>query len=148
MQTIVVKAMLIVRNGLPASLGAAQAGGKLLFSRGFDTVKKEAFLRPLGGHVEFGETGEETIKREMQEEVGCDALDARFVFVVENLFTYNGKQSHEIILMYEGKLADESLYRKEKFMFMEGERETEAGWYSKADVEKEGVNIYPPFTYF
>lgn len=129
--------MLIVRNG-----------DKLLFSRGFDTVKKEAFLRPLGGHVEFGETGVETIRREMQEEVGCDALDVKFVSVVENIFTYNGKQRHEIILMYEGKLANESLYRKNTFTFLEGERETEAGWFSKTDVEKEGVPLFPPFSYF
>ncbi|MSU56544.1 MAG: NUDIX domain-containing protein [Candidatus Taylorbacteria bacterium] len=137
MSAIIVKAMLIVRNG-----------DKLLFSRGDDTVKKESFLRPLGGHVEFGETGAVTIRREMQEEVGCDALDVRYVSTIENIFSYNGKQGHEIILMYEGKLADVSLYRKEKFMFMEGERETEAGWFSKADVEKENIPIYPPFNYF
>ena len=137
MQTIIVKAMLVVRNG-----------NKLLFSRGFDTGKKEAFLRPLGGHVEFGETGAETIRREMQEEVGCDALDVWFVSAVENLFTYNGKQQHEIILMYEGRLADESLYAKANFSFMEGERKTEARWFSKEDVEKEGLAIYPPFKYF
>ncbi|MSU56479.1 MAG: NUDIX domain-containing protein [Candidatus Taylorbacteria bacterium] len=137
MQTIIVKAMLVVRNG-----------NKLLFSRGFDTGKKEAFLRPLGGHMEFGEIGAETVRREMQEEVGCDVLDVKFISAVENLFTYNGKQGHEIILMYEGKLADESLYRKDKFMFMEGKRETEAGWYSKADVAKENIPIFPPFNYF
>ncbi len=137
MQDIVVKAMLIARSR-----------DKLLFSRGFDTVKEEAFLRPLGGHVEFGETGAETIRREMQEEVGCGALNVQFVSAFENLFTYNGKQGHEIVLMYEGELADESLYRKERFMFMEGERETEAGWYSKADVEDEGIPVFPPFSYF
>jgi ADP-ribose pyrophosphatase YjhB (NUDIX family) len=135
---IVVKAMCIFRR----------ADGKLLFSRGYDSVKKEAFLRPLGGHVEFGETGEETIRREMREEIGCEALHVKFLSVIENRFTYNGEQKHEIILMYEGKLADESLYRKERFMFVEGERETEAGWYSKVDVEKEGLPVYPPFSYF
>lgn len=134
---ITVKAMLIVRND-----------DKLLFSRGFDTVKKEAFLRPLGGHVEFGETGAETIRREMLEEVDCDALNIRFVSVVENIFIYNGKQGHEIILMYEGKLANETLREREKFLFKEGRREVEAGWYSKADVENERLSIYPPFPYF
>ena len=134
---IIVKAMLIVRNG-----------DKLLFSRGFDTVKREAFLRPLGGHVEFGETGAKTIRREMKEEVGCDALEVRFVSVLENVFTYNGKQGHEIVLVYEGELADESLYRKNTFTFMEGERETEAGWYSKEKVAKEGIPVFPPFPYF
>lgn len=137
MSFIVVKAMLIVRNG-----------EKLLFSRGYDEIKKQAFLRPLGGHVEFGERGEETIKREMREEVGCDALQVQFVSAIENLFTYNGKKGHEIVLVYEGKLADESLYKKDSFSFTEDERASVAGWFSRADVEKEGIPIYPPFAYF
>lgn len=137
MEAIVITSMLIVRNG-----------NKLLFSRGYDEIKKQAFLRPLGGHVEFGETGVETIKREMLEEVGCEALDVRFVSAIENLFTYNGEQGHEIILVYEGKLANESLYKKDSFAFMEGDRQSEARWFSKADVEKEGIPIYPPFKYF
>jgi bifunctional pyridoxal-dependent enzyme with beta-cystathionase and maltose regulon repressor activities len=134
MSQIVVKAMLIVRNG-----------EKLLFSRGYDSVKKQPFLRPLGGHVEFGETGEETIKREMQEEVECAALDIRFLSVVENLFTYNGKKGHELVLVYEGRLSDESLYRKDTLVFMEGDRKSEASWFSRIDVEKEDIPIYPPF---
>lgn len=129
--------MLIVRNE-----------DKLLFQRGYDDAKKEAFLRSLGGHVEFGETGEETIKREMQEEVGCDALNVKFLSLIENRFTYNGEKRHEIILFYDGELADKSLYEKESFSFMEGERKEEAGWFSKADIEEEGLPIYPAFTYF
>src|SRR3989338_197340 len=110
MSSIIVKAMLIVRNG-----------DKLLFSRGFDDVKKQAFLRPLGGHVEFGEKGEETIRREMREELGCDTRNIRFVKALENIFTYRGKHGHEIILAYEGELADKSLYTKDIFMFLDGE---------------------------
>ena len=148
MPHVIVKAMLLVRKGLPAATGTAQAGEKLLFSRGYDEVKKEAFLRPLGGHVEFGEKGEETIRREMQEEVGCDALNVRFISTFENLFTYNGKQGHEIVLVYEGTLADKALYEKDSFTFMEGDRKSEACWLSKGEVEQEGVPIYPPFPYF
>lgn len=98
--------------------------------------------------MEFGEKGEEMIRREMKEELGCGALDARFLSVVENLFTYRGKHGHEIVLVYDGRLADESFYKKDAFIFFEGERETEAGWFSKADVEKEGIPIYPLFDYF
>ena len=147
MSHIVIKAMLIVRN-LPAPGGGQAGGEKLLFSRGFDEVKKQAFLRPLGGHVEFGEKGEETIRREMKEELGCDAFHLRFVGVIENLFTYRGEKCHEIILAYEGELADKSFYKKDMFTFLEGERETKAGWFSKADVEREGIPVYPPFGYF
>ena len=137
MSSIIVKAMLIVRNG-----------EKLLLSRGFDEVKNQRFLRPLGGHVEFGEKGEDTIRREMQEEIGCGALHVQFVSVIENLFTYNGTRGHEIILVYEGKLADESLYKKDSFTFIEGDRKAEAGWFSQAEVQKEKLPLYPPFNYF
>jgi len=138
MNHIVVKAMCIFRR----------SDGKLLFSRGYDSVKKETFLRPLGGHVEFGETGGQTIRREMQEEVGCTATDLRFLSVIENIFTYEGQGRHEMILVYEGELADRSLYEKERFMFKEGDRDAEAGWYSAHDVQKEGIPIFPPFNYF
>src|SRR3989344_3436564 len=137
MSAIVTKAMLILRNK-----------DKLLFSRWYDTVKKQAFLRPLGGHVEFGERGEETIHREMQEELGCGVSDVKFISVIENLFTYNGKEGHEIILVFEGKLENKSFYEKDSFSFMEGERETKAGWFSITDVKKEGLAVYPPFNYF
>lgn len=137
MSGIIVKAMCIFRSG-----------ETLLFSRGYDSVKKQPFLRPFGGHVEFGERGEETIRREMQEELGCDVSDIKFLSVIENLFTYNGKQGHEIILVYEGVLTDTSFYKKNSFTFMEGNRKTEAGWFSKMDVEKEGLLVYPLFTYF
>lgn len=137
MLPIAVKAMLIVRNN-----------GKLLFSRGYDTVKKQAFLRPLGGHVEFGETGGETIRREMREELGCEVEEVKFLTVIENLFTYCGTHGHEIVFVYEGKLADESFYKKESFTFLEGNRETKAGWFSKEDIARGKFPIYPPFTYF
>lgn len=137
MSSIVIKAVCIVRNG-----------EKLLLSRGYDEVKKQAFLRPLGGHVEFGETGAETTRREMQEELGCDVLDVKFLSVIENLFTYRGKKGHEIVLVYEGRLADKSFYQRDTFTFLEGDRKTEAGWFSKMELEKEGIPIYPPFNYF
>lgn len=150
MKPITVKAMCIIRNGSPEQIRIrrACAGDELLFSRGYDEVKKQAFLRPLGGHVEFGEKGEETIQREMREELGCEVTQIKFLSMFENLFTYNGKKGHEIILAYEGRLEDESFYKKDSFTFFEGDRKTEAGWFSKADVEKEGIPIYPPFEYF
>jgi|SRR3989338_3889909 len=137
MALIVVKAMLIVRSG-----------EKLLFSRGYDSEKKQAFLRPLGGHVEFGETGAKTIRREMREELGCGVKKVKFLSVIENLFVYNGKKGHEIILVYEGKLADKSLYKKDSFTFLEGNREVAAVWFSKENVAKEGIPIFPVFDYF
>jgi len=123
-------------------------GEKLLLHRGFDKVKKEAFLRPFGGHVEFGETGEEAIRREIKEETGAELTDVRLLEVKENLFTYHSEPAHEIIFFYEGKITDESVLSKQTFSFTDGGRTIEAGWFSKDDVRKEELSIYPPFNYF
>jgi len=94
-------------------------GGYLLME-GYDCVKDEHFLRPLGGGIEFGETGEVAIRREMMEEIGAELVGLRFVKIFENIFVLDGKPGHEIILMYHADLADESQYEVERFDFTDG----------------------------
>lgn len=137
MKAITVKVMCVIRHE-----------GKLLLHRGVDDANGEAFLRPFGGHVEFGETGEEAIRREIKEETGADITDVRLWEVKENLFTYHCEPAHEIIFFYEGKITDESVLSKQTFSFTDGGRTIEAGWFSKEDVERENISIYPPFPYF
>ncbi|MDO8564458.1 MAG: NUDIX domain-containing protein, partial [bacterium] len=134
---IVVKAMCIVRNG-----------EKLLLHRGFDEVKGEKFLRLFGGHVEFEETGEQAVRREMKEETGSDLSELKFLQATEHMFTYRGKPHHEIIFLFEGTLVDKALYDKKEFTFEDGGKTIEAGWFSKEDAEREGLPMYPPFPYF
>lgn len=147
---IVVKAMCIVRKGLPERIlqDKIRSGEKLLFSRGYDEVKRQAFLRPLGGHVEFGERGEDTVLREMKEETGSGLSELKFLQATEHMFTYRGKPHHEIIFLFEGTLVDKALYDKKEFTFEDGGKTIEAGWFSKEDAEREGLPMYPPFPYF
>jgi len=91
-----------------------------LLMEGYDRVKEEHFLRPLGGGIEFDETGEVAIRREMMEEIDAELVDLRFVKVFENIFVLDGKPGHEIILMYRADLADESQYEVERFEFSDG----------------------------
>ena len=37
-------------------------------------MKGQIFYRPLGGVIEFGERGAETVARELKEEIGADVL--------------------------------------------------------------------------
>lgn len=87
---------------------------RILVAEGYDSVKNEYFFRPLGGGIEFGETSPETICRELMEEIDAEVDRASLTYLgtVENIFRFNGKKHHEIILIYDGALKDGELYSR------------------------------------
>ena len=84
--------------------------GKILVSQAHDPVKGLSFCRPLGGGIEFGETGVRAVAREIREEIDVEVSDVRYVGTLENIFTYLGRQGHEIVQVYDGRLIDKTLY--------------------------------------
>jgi 8-oxo-dGTP pyrophosphatase MutT (NUDIX family) len=44
------------------------------------------YYRPLGGGIDFSETGEEAARRELREELGVELGSVRFLGFLENLF--------------------------------------------------------------
>lgn len=59
--------------------------------------EKDDFWALPGGRVEFFETSEDTIPREIQEELGLDSSAVRLLWHVENFFEYIGKKLHPSI---------------------------------------------------
>lgn len=97
----------------PLAICLFRRGERILVMEGYDPTKREQFFRPLGGGIEFGERGQETVQRELREEIQAEAQDIRYLFTLENIFTFNGQRGHEIVLVYDGRLGDESLYERE-----------------------------------
>jgi len=58
-------------------------------------------VRPLGGTVEFGETAEETLVREFQEELGIPVIPQGAPFFLENIYEHEGAAGHEILALFE-----------------------------------------------
>lgn len=85
-------------------------GDRLLAIDAFDPTRKQRFWVPIGGRVEFGETSRQAIVREVQEELSAEITDLRLLGVLENLFTFDGEDGHEIVFVYDGRFADESMY--------------------------------------
>ena len=86
--------------------------GRILVAEGYDPLKMQTFYRPLGGGIEFGEYSEQTIRRELMEEIGADVRELKYLGTLENVFVFNGTPGHEIVQVYDGVLTDSGLYEQ------------------------------------
>ena len=85
---------------------------RILVAEGYDPVKGQTFYRPLGGGIKFGERSEETIHRELMEEIGAEVGDLKYLGTLENIFVFDGKPGHEIVQVYDGVLKNSGLYEQ------------------------------------
>jgi len=72
-------------------------------------VRGESYFFLPGGHVEFGESGEETLRREAKEEFGGSLQSAKFLGIVEHQYGKKNKKRHEVNLVYRAKLRGASV---------------------------------------
>ncbi len=101
------------------ALGLIRDSDRIFVSEGYDPVKQETFYRALGGGVDFGETSRAALEREFQEEIQADLTNIRYLGCIENLFTFDGRQGHEIIQLYQCDFADSKFYQLESLIFSE-----------------------------
>ncbi len=125
----------------PVVLGIAIKNGKILVSEGYDKVKKQTFYRCLGGGIEFLETSQEALKREYKEELGIDIIVEDFCGISENIFTYQGKNAHELILFYNIKIQDKDV--REKYYIIDDNCESDAYWIDVNEFKNNKKIIYP-----
>lgn len=122
---------------------------KILVFKGYDKGKDQTFYRPLGGAIEFGEYGEQALKREIREEIQAEIKDIKFLTMFENIFTYEGEMGHEIVLVFDATLIDSSLYGKTLIVQEDDENQTEfnAYWKSLEEIKRENRPLYPDGLY-
>lgn len=94
----------------PLAICIFRNNDRILVAEGYDPVKDEHFYRPLGGGIEFGEYSQQTIHRELKEEIGAEVCELKYLGTVENIFVFNGTPGHEIIQIYDGVLKEAGLY--------------------------------------
>ena len=66
-------------------------GDRVLAGKGRDNVKGEDFYRVLGGSMQFGETSEEGIRREIREELNSEIDDLKFLDIVEDRYEFDAE---------------------------------------------------------
>ncbi len=125
----------------PVVLGIAKKDNKILVSEGYDKVKNQTFYRCLGGGIEFFETSQEALKREFKEELGIDIEVDDYCGISENIFTFQGKKGHELVLLYNIKIKDEDY--KEIYPMIDDDGESEAIWVNIEDFKNNSKILYP-----
>lgn len=120
--------------------------GKLLLNKGYDKVKDKTFFRIIGGGVNFREETEKALRREFKEELESEIENLQPVGVIENIFTYEGEKSHEIMFIYRGDLSNKKLY-KQKLIPNVDSRDFPAQWVPISDILNGKVTLYPVYNY-
>jgi ADP-ribose pyrophosphatase YjhB (NUDIX family) len=127
----------------PIALAVIRDRERLLVFEVADPVRGITGYRPLGGSIEFGERGHETVLREIREEIGAELVDVRYLGTLENIHQHLGRPGHEIVRIYEARLADSSFYQRDLIEGAEEDGEPlHCMWKSIADFDR-GEPLYP-----
>jgi 8-oxo-dGTP pyrophosphatase MutT (NUDIX family) len=97
------------------AIGVVRRGEEILVFEGYDPSKGQTFFRPLGGGIEFGETAAEALAREFREEIGTELEDVCDLGTIENIYVYDGHPGHEIVRVFEARLAASELYGRDQW---------------------------------
>lgn len=125
----------------PIVLGVAIKDAKILVLEGYDKVTNQTFYRCLGGGIEFLEKSNEALKREFSEELGIEIIVKDFLGIAENIFTFEGKNAHELVFFYSIDITDSDY--KDEYVILDIEKETKAKWINIEDLKSKKQIIYP-----
>jgi ADP-ribose pyrophosphatase YjhB (NUDIX family) len=84
----------------PCAFAFVRQGNRLLLARMIDPDDGSTYFRPLGGGIDFGENGEETVRREFREELEVELGAIRYLGFLETLFEMGGEPYHELCLIF------------------------------------------------
>lgn len=107
-------------------------------------LMKDDFYAFPGGRVEMFENTEDTIVREIQEELGAKVRVNRLLWVCEQFFTHQDSKYHEICFYYLIECEDQELLERGNLFYVtEDKNEFEFRWVSVTEVKNEP--LYPTF---
>lgn len=127
----------------PLTLCIIKNKDRLLVGDGYDSKKGEVFYRLLGGGIEFGETGEEALNREFMEELETKLENVKYLTTLENIFTYNGKRGHEIVLVFTADLVKKALYEESSIDIIDSQERHKGSWEKTDDFKNHKLILYP-----
>lgn len=128
----------------PIAICVFRNNDRILVFEGYDSIKNETYYRPLGGGIEFGESGEVAIRREIMEELHCEIEELKHLGFLENIFLHNGNAGHEIVMVYDGVLRTRRLYEQAEMEVEESNGERIRVLWKNLNEFGEGKSILYP----
>ncbi len=127
------------------ALGLPWRGDRLLAAEVLDDDGRVKGVRPLGGSVAFGETAQDAVIREFQEELGVTVEIVEPLFFLESLYTHHGQTGHEIVALFEIRLPEGCLSDEEPIEFYEDNgAPCRAAWFDLDALDRPGgPELYP-----
>ena len=126
-------------------IGIAKHKNRLLVCEVLDDQGTLKGWCPLGGGIEFGETGEEALKREIFEEVGSHIQITGAPIFCENFFEHHGVKGHEMILAFSIHFDNPQIYIRKRFQIRE--HSGSLHWVEWIDIDRfqtGEVILFPP----
>lgn len=125
-------------------IGLAIHKGCLLAAEVYDDSGNIKGVRPLGGHIEFGETREAALRREFLEELNTKIDITGSWHLFENLYEHEGVAGHEYVQCANINLLDSSLHEQERIVFCEDSgAECIARWFSVEECKRGKIVLFP-----
>jgi hypothetical protein len=78
------------------------------------------------------------------EELGVAIEEPKLLTVLENLYTHHDAVGHEIVLVFDARLADAEAYRTDSFTFEDGGVCNEVRWVALALFRAGRETLFPP----
>jgi ADP-ribose pyrophosphatase YjhB (NUDIX family) len=123
-------------------VGVATHNDRVLLHR----ADGEQFWTLPGGRGELGETAEQTLRREFVEELDTEIEVVRLLWFVENFFTYDGRDYHELALYFLIRLPALSRYlRQDRFNGWEKNTTLFFQWFPQEPAVLEELPLLPAF---
>ena len=125
------------------ALCVLRQGNRILVRETQDPHDGRSFCRPLGGGVEFGETSQAAVRREIREELGVELAELRLLGTLESLFSYAGRPGHEVVLVYRAEFADRQLYAQTELPGQESDGEAFMATWRSLDSFDDTCRLVP-----
>ena len=106
----------------------------------------EPFWTLPGGRAEMGEAAEQTIRREIQEELATGVEVVRLLWLVENFFDHDGLSYHELALYFLIRFPPNSTpTTQHAFESTDGDTRLQFQWFPVREQTLRSLPLFPSF---